>query len=313
MGLQTGFSIRVKLPDETIKLVILPRFLGQKGPLFIPGSGGAVFFAGDIKGLGMLAPRAEVFDGGALQFSGLPGGGVAGSAVWPPALGGSFQLVPKVVQVVRDRAVRMKKGGRTLASTVHQSVKGALPAVRAEENLRSGHFAGLHAGFRAQFSVRGVELPVAFRQTTADGTFGRPVSFFIQIDPPAIPAIEEDNLAPGNGTVRPVKDQLHLSFRSLAGTQDHGTGDVPIGPAAEDFQGDQGGFLIVPNGIARGLAGGIGKLGGVLRGPADGLGGLQSLEDDVENQSHLALRSAPERNQGQSQNQNRAGAHRRSD
>jgi hypothetical protein len=51
----------------------------------------------------------------------------------------------------------------------------------------------------------------------------------------------------------------------------------------ENLDGNEGGLLVIPNGIAGGLARGGGKLLGIFDGAPDGLGGLEALENSVQN------------------------------
>jgi len=141
----------------------------------------------------------------------------------------------------------------------------------------------LHAGLGGKLPLGGVKLPIALRKSPLDGAFGGFVSFFVEVDAAAVAAVKLDELAAGNGAIAAVEDEFHLTLRRLACAQHHLAGEVAVGPTAKNFDGRQGGLVIVPNGVARGLAGAGWELLGVFHGAADGLGGLQALENSVQN------------------------------
>jgi hypothetical protein len=79
----------------------------------------------------------------------------------------------------------------------------------------------------------------------------------------------------------------------LAGAKGELALEIAVRAGPEDPEGDEGGLVIIPEGIAGGLIGGIGGFVGPVNRLANCLGGLKALENGVENESDFRLGGGP--------------------
>ena len=187
----------------------------------------------------------------------------------------------------------MKESGGAFPFALKKRVGGAGFSIVPEEDLGAGHLAGLHPGFGLQLSVGRVEEPVALRQASANRPLGGLFSFFIQVDAAAVALIGLAKFATINGFVGSVEEEFDLAGFTLSRAEGELTLKIAVGSFAEDLRGNEGCFVVVPNGVAGGLIGGIGKLVGTIDRAANGLGRLQSLQDGIDDQPHLGLGENP--------------------
>ena len=290
---RSGFSIRIKFGHGSVQLVLFPIFLGQGVAFFIPRAGGALFFSKKVKSFRFLCAGGKILRAEPVELAILPVGGVAGKAVGPPTGGSSVELIGGVEKIIGDGAVGMKESGGALPFALKKCVGGAGFSIVPEEDLGAGHLAGLHPGFGLQLSVGRVEEPVALGQASANRPLSGFLSFFIQVDAAAVALIGLAKFAAIDGFIGSVEEEFDLAGFTLSRTEGELTLQIAVGSFAEDLGGDEGCFVVVPNGVAGGLVGGIGKLVGAIDRAADGLGRLQPLQDGVDDQPHLGLGENP--------------------
>jgi hypothetical protein len=78
----------------------------------------------------------------------------------------------------------------------------------------------------------------------------------------------------------------------LAGADGQIPLEVAVGAFLEDKERDKRGFVVLPDRIAGGLVGAAGKLVGAVDTLTDGFGGLEALENSVEDETDFRLRPA---------------------
>ena len=91
------------------------------------------------------------------------------------------------------------------------------------------------------------------------------------------------------GAVRSVEKEFDgVGFR-LAGAEDHFALEIAVGAVTQDMGRDERGFVVVPDRIGEGLVGWSGELVGTIDRLADGLGGLETLEQSVDDEADFGL------------------------
>ena len=75
----------------------------------------------------------------------------------------------------------------------------------------------------------------------------------------------------------------------MACAEDHISLEIAVGAVPQDMGRDERGFVVVPDRIGEGLVGWSGELVGTIDRLADGLGGLETLEQSVDDEADFGL------------------------
>ena len=284
-GLCASLAIRIKFAGHPLQTIVLPVFLQEELSLLVPVARHALFFPLHIGSLGFFGAGREVFNAEAVEFAVFPVGGVARLAIGPPTGGGAVKFIPDVVKVVGNGSVGVKKGGGSLAFAVEKGIGCPGFSVFAEEDLGPSHLAVDHAGFGLQFSVEGIELPISLGQAFEDSAFGDLLAFEIKIDPAAVPAVGSAELPANDLAVGAVEEEFDGVGLGLAGADGQLSLKIAVRALFQDKEGDEGGFIVLPDGIAGGLVGAVGELVGAVDILANGLSGLEPLEDGIQDEA----------------------------
>jgi hypothetical protein len=138
-------------------------------------------------------------------------------------------------------------------------------------------------------SVGGVELPIPFRKPCADRAFGGFTAFLVEVDPVAVAAIGLAKLPTGERTIGSIEKKFNgIGFR-LAGAEDHFALEIAVGSVTQDMGRDERGFVVVPDRVGEGLVGWSGELVGTINRLADGVGGLKTLKEGIDDEADLRL------------------------
>ena len=115
------------------------------------------------------------------------------------------------------------------------------------------------------------------------------MTFLVEVDPVAVAAIGLAKLSTGERAIGSIEKKFNgIGFR-LAGAEDHFALEITVGSVAQDMGGDERGFVVVPDGIAKGLIGRSGELVGTINRLADGVGGLEALKEGIDDEADLRL------------------------
>ena len=181
----------------------------------------------------------------------------------------------------------MKKGGGAFPFALKKRVGGAGFSIVPKEDLGAGHLAGLHAGFGFDFTLSGKEEPISLRHTFSNWAFGCFLAFFIQVDAAAVALIGLAKFATINGFVGSVEEEFDLAGFRFSSAEDNLALDISVRASAKDLSRNKRGLVVVPDRIASGLVGGIGKLVSAIDRAADGLSCLQALKDGIDDQPNF--------------------------
>ena len=92
----------------------------------------------------------------------------------------------------------------------------------------------------------------------------------------------------------------------MACAEDHFSLEIAVGAVSQDMGRDERGFVVVPDRVGEGLVGRGGELVGTINRLADGLGGLKTLEQSVDDEANFGL--SLEERAGEEQSQDREEA-----
>ena len=113
------------------------------------------------------------------------------------------------------------------------------------------------------------------------------MTFLVEVDAVTVAAIGLAKLPTGERAVGSIKKKFNgIGFR-LAGAEDHFALEIAVGSVAQDVGGDERGLVIIPDGIAKGLIGRSGELVGTINRLADGVGGLKTLKEGIDDEADL--------------------------
>ena len=115
------------------------------------------------------------------------------------------------------------------------------------------------------------------------------MTFVVEVDAVAVAAIGLAKLPTGERAVGSIKKKFNgIGFR-LAGAEDHFALEIAVGAVTQDMGRDERGFVVVPDRVGEGLVGWSGELVGTINRLADGLGGLKTLEQSVDDEADFGL------------------------
>ena len=96
-------------------------------------------------------------------------------------------------------------------------------------------------------------------------------------------------LPTGEGAIGSIEKEFdRIGFR-LACAEDHISLEIAVWAVPQDMGRDERGFVVVPDRIGEGLVGWSGELVGTIDRLADGLGGLETLEQSVDDEADFGL------------------------
>lgn len=110
----------------------------------------------------------------------------------------------------------------------------------------------------------------------------------------------------GEGAIGSIEKEFdRIGFR-LACAEDHISLEIAVGTVPQDMGRDERSFVVVPDRVGEGLVGWSRELIGTIDRLADGLGGLKTLEQSVDDEADFGL--SLEERAGQEQSQDREEA-----
>jgi len=113
------------------------------------------------------------------------------------------------------------------------------------------------------------------------------VTFLVEVDAVAVAAIGLAKLPTGERAIGSIEKKFNAIGFRLAGAEDHFALEIAIRSVAQDVGGDERSLVVIPDGIAKGLIGRSGELVGTINRLADGVGGLKTLKEGIDDKADL--------------------------
>ncbi len=115
------------------------------------------------------------------------------------------------------------------------------------------------------------------------------MTFIVEVDTVAVAAIGLAKLPTGERTIGSIEKKFNgIGFR-LAGAEDHFALEIAVGSVTQDMGRNERGFVVVPDRVGEGLVGWSGELVGTINRLADGVGGLKTLKEGIDDEADLRL------------------------